>query len=101
LATPLPGQSQASAQTQPNVPAASTASGNHILQLGAFAQPAGARAIEDRAATMGLRAWRETVQTPQGERIRVRVGPFPSRAAAEEVRSRLKAAGMDATLVSP
>jgi DedD protein len=80
---------------------ATVVSGNHILQLGAFAQPAGARAIEDRAAAMGLRAWRETVETPQGERIRVRVGPFPSRAAAEEVRSRLKAAGMDATLVSP
>lgn len=89
------------APPQATSPVASAASGNHVLQLGAFAQPAGARAIEDRAAAMGLRAWRETVQTPQGERIRVRVGPFPSRAAAEEVRSRLKAAGMDATLVSP
>lgn len=89
------------APPQVSSPVATAASGNHVLQLGAFAQPAGARAIEDRAAAMGLRAWRETVQTPQGERIRVRVGPFPSRAAAEEVRSRLKAAGMDATLVSP
>jgi DedD protein len=90
-----------SAPPQVSSPVATAASGNHVLQLGAFAQPAGARAIEDRAAAMGLRAWRETVQTPQGERIRVRVGPFPSRVAAEEVRSRLKAAGMDATLVSP
>ena len=74
---------------------------NWSVQIGQFARPENARAAEARASSLGLRAYSETLQTAQGERVRVRTGPFATRAAAEEARGRLLAAGMDAALVAP
>jgi cell division septation protein DedD len=74
---------------------------NWAVQIGQFARPENARAAEARASSLGLRAYSETLQTAQGERVRVRTGPFATRAAAEEARSRLLAAGLDAALIAP
>jgi DedD protein len=74
---------------------------NWAVQIGQFARPENARAAENRAAGLGLRAYSETLQTAQGERFRVRAGPFANRAAAEEARSRLIAAGLEAALIAP
>jgi cell division septation protein DedD len=74
---------------------------NWAVQIGQFARPENARAAEARASSLGLRAYSETLQTAQGERVRVRPGPFATRAAAEEARSRLLAAGLDAALIAP
>jgi DedD protein len=70
-----------------------------VLQVGAFANSGSARAQADKARKAGVRAYTETVQTAQGERTRVRVGPFASREAADQARARLKAIGVDAALV--
>ena len=48
-----------------------------------------------------MKAYTETVKTDRGERIRVRVGPFTTREAAEEAREKLKAAGLSAALIAP
>jgi DedD protein len=71
------------------------------VQIGQFARPDNARAAEARASALGLRAYSETLQTAQGDRVRVRAGPFATRAAAEEARSRLIAAGLEAALIAP
>jgi cell division septation protein DedD len=86
-----------SADTQPRT----YPSQNWAVQIGQFARPENARAAEARASSLGLRAYSETLQTAQGERVRVRTGPFATRAAAEEARSRLLAAGLDAALIAP
>lgn len=74
---------------------------NWAVQIGQFARPENARAAESKASGLGLRAYSETLQTAQGERIRVRAGPFATRAAAEDARGRLIAAGLEAALIAP
>lgn len=75
--------------------------GRYLLQVGAFGGEAGASAAVERVQATGLRAFTEKVKTERGERVRVRVGPFPSREAAEQARGRLKAAGIEAAVIAP
>lgn len=98
----------AAARAEPAKPASDAAaqarthpSQNWAVQIGQFARPENARAAEARASNLGLRAYSETLQTAQGERVRVRAGPFATRAAAEEARSRLIGAGLEAALIAP
>lgn len=87
------------ASAQQRADAAATSSARYALQVGAFANAGSARAQLDKARRTGLRAYTEKVQTAQGERTRVRVGPFPTREAAEKARATLKLAGMESTIV--
>ena len=73
----------------------------YLLQIGAFASEKGAADQAQRARKAGLKAYTEKVQTPNGERIRVRVGPFGSREAANDARGKLRAIGVDAALIGP
>jgi DedD protein len=43
---------------------------------------------------LGLPAYTEKVETPQGPRTRVRAGPFPSREAATKAQERIKIIGV-------
>jgi DedD protein len=75
--------------------------GRYLLQVGAFGGEAGANAAVERVQATGLRAFTEKIRTERGERVRVRVGPFPSREAAEQARGQLKAAGIEAAVIAP
>lgn len=94
----------AAARTQPvgSARSADAAAGDgtrFALQLGAYANAGSARAQLDKARRTGLRAYTETVKTAQGERTRVRVGPFSTREAAEKARASLKLAGIESAVV--
>jgi DedD protein len=69
--------------------------------VGAFSSQASASAAVDKVRETGVKVYTETVKTERGERIRVRVGPFASREAAEDAREKLKAAGLNAALIAP
>lgn len=69
------------------------------VQVGAFANAGSARAQADKARKAGVRVYTETVKTAQGERTRVRVGPFASREDAEQARTRLKSIGVESAVV--
>lgn len=75
--------------------------GRYLLQVGAFGAESSASAAVGKVQAAGLRAFTERVKTERGERIRVRVGPFPSREAAERARDTLKSAGIDAAMIAP
>lgn len=75
--------------------------GRYLLQVGAFSAEGSANAAVGRVQAAGLRAFTERIKTERGERIRVRVGPFASREAAERARDTLKAAGIDAAMIAP
>jgi DedD protein len=77
------------------------ATGRYLLQVGAFGGEAGANAAIDKVEAAGLRAFTEKIKTERGDRVRVRVGPFPSRETAEQARTRLKAAGIEAAVIAP
>jgi DedD protein len=75
--------------------------GRYLLQVGAFASQASANAAAERVTATGQRGFTEKIKTDRGERVRVRVGPFPSREAAEQAREKLKAAGIEAAVIAP
>jgi DedD protein len=73
----------------------------YLLQAGAFSAAKGANEQVERVRSAGLKAYTEKVQTANGERIRVRLGPYPDRQAAERARDKLRAAGLESTLIAP
>ena len=81
--------------------AGAKSAGGFLLQIGAFASEKGATEQAQRARKAGLKAFTEKVQTPRGERIRVRAGPFTTREAADQARAKLKAHGVESTLIAP
>ncbi len=73
----------------------------YIWQVGAFASEKGAAEQLERVRKVGLKGYTEKIKTPQGERIRVRVGPFATREAAEQARAKLRGIGIDPAQVAP
>jgi len=70
-----------------------------VVQVGAFEQAEGAREARQRVAKAGLQAHEATVQTADGKRIRVRLGPYASREEADKVAAKLRAAGVSGAVV--
>lgn len=61
------------------------------VQLGAFSDAAEAGAMRERLRAAGFTAFTETVNTDKGKLTRVRVGPVLDRAAADQLKSQIKA----------
>jgi DedD protein len=83
----------------PATSASAKAETRFVVQVGAFANAGSARAQADKARKAGVRVYTETVKTAQGERTRVRVGPFTSREAADQARAKLKSVGLESSVV--
>lgn len=71
-----------------------------VVQVGAFAEAAGAREVRSKLERAGLKTYTHVAETPQGQRTRVRVGPFDSRAEAEKAAARIKALGLPAAILT-
>lgn len=71
-----------------------------VVQIAALADADKASGIQQQLTAKGLRAYTEKVTTASGQVTRVRIGPFPSREAAEKERTRLKTLGFEGN-VSP
>ncbi|MFZ2754870.1 MAG: SPOR domain-containing protein [Lysobacteraceae bacterium] len=61
------------------------------VQLGAFSDAAEAGALRERLRAAGFTAFTEAVNTDKGKLTRVRVGPALDRAAADQLKSQIKA----------
>lgn len=79
---------------------AAAASERLVVQVGAFAEEAGARAVRQKLEAAGLKTYTQVAQTADGRRIRVRLGPYESRAEAEKVAARVKALGVSASVLT-
>lgn len=71
-----------------------------IVQIGAFAENDKAREARMKVERAGLKTYTQVVETKDGKRIRVRVGPFASRADAEKAASRIKAQDLPAAILT-
>jgi len=65
-----------------------------VVQLAAFSDPANAQQKQLKLASEGIKTYTDTVKTQKGQLTRVRVGPFPSREAAEKEQARLAKLGV-------
>ncbi|MFL6582022.1 MAG: SPOR domain-containing protein [Burkholderiales bacterium] len=72
------------------VAAAQSTEDSFVVQLGAFSNAANARALQKKLQDNKFKSYSELIKNPGGDRTRVRVGPYPTREAAEKARDRLK-----------
>jgi DedD protein len=90
--------SPAQATTQAPADAASTV--RLVVQVGAFADNARAQEVRMRLERAGLKTYTHVANTPEGRRIRVRIGPFDSRQDAEKAAERVKALKLPARVLT-
>ncbi len=74
---------------------ATDASGQWVIPLGAYKEAGNVKLLLAKLKGIGVPAYTEKAESPQGLRTRVRAGPFASREAAEKARARLKIIGVD------
>ena len=77
-----------------------TADGRMIVQVGAFADNDKAREARAKLEKAGLKTYTQVTETKDGKRIRVRVGPFASRADAEKAASKIKTLDLPAAILT-
>jgi DedD protein len=81
-------------------PASAAESGRFVVQVGAFAEAEAARDTRNRVEKLGMKTYTQVAQTPAGSRIRVRVGPFATRAEADAALAKARAAGLTAVVLT-
>ena len=70
----------------------------YYLNVGLFAEEANARRAQAKLLNVGLPAFRQTFSTKNGERSRVRVGPFASEADAQKAATQIRSLQLDALM---
>jgi DedD protein len=68
--------------------------GRFIVQVGAYAEADKVREARQQAERAGLKTYTQVVDTKEGKRTRVRVGPYATRAEAEKAAAALQKAGL-------
>lgn len=76
------------------------ASGQWVVQLGAYKEAGNVKLLLAKLKGIGVAAYTEKFDSPQGPRTRVRAGPFASQDAAEKARTRIKIIGVDGPVAS-
>jgi DedD protein len=71
-----------------------------LLQAAALSTDAAAQDLSERLRKAGFAPFTEKVDTADGVRFRVRVGPYATRDEAQRAQARLRALGVSATLVA-
>ena len=101
--------SRAAARTKPKTPAAAASSADtalptvgtapgYYINVGLFAEEANARKTQARLLNEGLPAFRQELNNSKGRRIRVRVGPYATRAQADTAAEAIRAMALDAVV---
>ena len=94
----LDGKTTAATAAKPT--AAADENGRFVVQVGAFADADKAREVRQKLEKAGLKTYAHVAKTADGERTRVRVGPFSTRAEADKAASRVKGLSLSAAVLS-
>ena len=79
--------------------AATPIAGRFVVQVGAFADAAKVREIRQKLEAAGLKTYIHVIETKDGKRIRVRVGPFDTKAESDKVASKVKKLDLPAAIL--
>ena len=71
-----------------------------VLQVGAFADAAVAHEMRVKVEKLGLKTYTQVATTTDGNRIRVRVGPFGTRDEADKALAKARSAGLSAVVLT-
>jgi DedD protein len=75
-------------------------SGRYVIQAGAYGETGKLRDALAKIEKLGLKTYTQVVETEQGTRTRVRVGPYATRAEAEAVAAKVKRGGLPAAVLA-
>ena len=70
------------------------------MQVGAFADQTKAREARLKVERAGLKTYTNVAETKDGKRIRVRVGPFGTRAEADKAAGKIKGLDLPAAILT-
>lgn len=71
-----------------------------VVQAGAFADAHAAQTVRAKIEKAGFKTYTQVVDTAQGKRIRVRVGPFATRDDAERALGKLRRLGLSGAVLT-
>jgi DedD protein len=74
--------------------------GRYVVQVGSFADESRAREVRNKLERAGLKNYTQAVETKDGRRIRVRAGPYASKAEADRAAEKLKRLDLPAAVLS-
>jgi DedD protein len=101
IATPVQESAAAQPKLVKNKPEPAPEPGSRfVVQVAAYADAQAAHDARKKIEKLGLSTYTQVIGTSSGQRVRVRVGPFGSRAQAEQALHKLKSAGMSSSVVS-
>lgn len=92
-----PASATAAAEGDAPLPTVGAAAGYYI-NVGLFAEEANARKTQARLLNEGLPAFRQALDGAKGRRIRVRVGPYDTRAQADAAAESIRAMALEAVV---
>lgn len=72
----------------------------YVVQYGAFADANTAHEARMKIERLGVKTYAQQVDTPAGQRIRVRMGPYTDKAEAEKAMATLRKAGLTGALLT-
>lgn len=107
-ATPDPTPAAAAApvavpEANPAAPAPSkpdAAGERFVVQVGAYADAASVRNVRQKIERAGLKTYTQVAKTAEGNRTRVRLGPFNSLAEAERAAQKIKSLGLTPSILT-
>ncbi|HET6787820.1 MAG TPA: SPOR domain-containing protein [Aquabacterium sp.] len=72
----------------------------YIVQVGAFSDGPSAHTARMKVERLGIKTYTQAVETPTGKKIRVRIGPYASKAEADKAMATLRKAGVVGNLLT-
>jgi DedD protein len=75
-------------------------SARYVVQVGAFAEKDKARRAQQKLERAGFKNYTNVAETKDGTRIRVRAGPFTSRAEADKAAEKIKGLDLPASVLT-
>ena len=70
-----------------------------VVQVGAFADAAKAKEARSKLEQAGIKAYTQEIETKEGKRIRVRVGPFASKEEADKAAEKIRKLNLPTTVL--
>lgn len=71
-----------------------------IVQVGAYSEDVRAQQVRNQLERAGLKTYTHVAETAEGRRIRVRLGPFTTRADADKAAAKAKALGVSPVILT-
>lgn len=98
---PVPEPKVEAAPVTPSAPAKpALVNDGFTVQIGVFSDAGNVKQLQSKLDAAGFKPYTEKLGMPGGTKIRLRVGSYATRAEAEKVRDKLKAAGTTGIVVA-